>query len=256
QIFRDTEMVKSFLEQFLSFELTNAQKNVLKEIHKDLISGRQMNRLLQGDVGSGKTIVAFIAMLMAIENGAQACMMAPTEILADQHYQGLRQFADLLGIKIAKLTGSAKKKDRVELHEGLRHGEMKILIGTQALIEEEVKFHSLGLCIIDEQDRFGVAQRARRGEENTEVRPHILVMTDRPIPRTLAMTYYGELDVSVIDELPAGRKPIQTVHKYDSHRLRVFGFVKEQINLGRQIYFVYPLIEESEKMDLKDLMDG
>lgn len=256
QIFRDTEMVKSFLEQFLSFELTNAQKNVLKEIHKDLKSGRQMNRLLQGDVGSGKTIVAFIAMLMAIENGAQACMMAPTEILADQHYQGLRQFADLLGIKIAKLTGSTKKKDRVELHEGLRNGEMKILIGTQALIEEEVKFYNLGLCIIDEQHRFGVAQRARLWEKNTEFRPHILVMTATPIPRTLAMTFYGELDVSVIDELPAGRKPIQTVHKYDSHRLRVFGFVKEQINLGRQIYFVYPLIEESEKMDLKDLMDG
>lgn len=256
QVFPHTNLVKTFLENHLQFQLTNAQKNVLKEIHKDLRSGRQMNRLLQGDVGSGKTIVAFIAMLMAIENGAQACMMAPTEILADQHYQGLRPFAELLGISIAKLTGSTKKKDRVELHEGLRNGELKILIGTQALIEEEVQFHNLGLCIIDEQHRFGVAQRAKLWEKNTSFRPHILVMTATPIPRTLAMTFYGELDVSIIDELPAGRKPIQTLHKYDAHRLRVFGFMKEQIALGRQVYVVYPLIEESEKMDLKDLTDG
>jgi ATP-dependent DNA helicase RecG len=256
QVFPNTSLVKTFLENHLQFQLTNAQKNVLKDIHKDLRSGRQMNRLLQGDVGSGKTIVGFVAMLMAIENGAQACMMAPTEILADQHYQGLREFADLLGISIAKLTGSTKKKDRVELHEGLRNGSLKILIGTQALIEEEVQFHNLGLCIIDEQHRFGVAQRAKLWEKNTQFRPHILVMTATPIPRTLAMTFYGELDVSVIDELPAGRKPIQTLHKYDAHRLRVFGFMKEQITLGRQIYVVYPLIEESEKMDLKDLTDG
>lgn len=256
QVFAGTGLVKTFLDQFLSFELTNAQKNVIKEIHKDLKSGRQMNRLLQGDVGSGKTIVGFVAMLMAIENGAQACMMAPTEILADQHYRGLLKYAELLNIKIAKLTGSTRKKERVELHETLRNGEMKILIGTQALIEDEVQFNNLGLCIIDEQHRFGVAQRARLWEKNTQFRPHILVMTATPIPRTLAMTFYGELDVSVIDELPAGRKPIQTMHKYDAHRLRVFGFMKEQIALGRQIYVVYPLIEESEKVDLKNLMDG
>ncbi len=256
QVFPDTDLVKTFFDNFLAFELTNAQKNVIKEIHKDLKSGRQMNRLLQGDVGSGKTIVAFIAMLMAIGNGAQACMMAPTEILADQHYQGLKEYGTLLGISIGKLTGSTRKKERVVLHEQLRSGEMKILIGTQALIEEEVQFHNLGLCIIDEQHRFGVAQRARLWEKNMQFRPHILVMTATPIPRTLAMTFYGELDVSVIDELPAGRKPIQTLHKYDAHRLRVFGFMKEQIALGRQIYVVYPLIEESEKMDLKDLTDG
>jgi ATP-dependent DNA helicase RecG len=219
-------------------------------------SGKQMNRLLQGDVGSGKTIVAFISMLLAIDNGTQACLLAPTEILADQHFQGLKKFADLLGISIAKLTGSVKKKDRVGIHEGLLDGTLHILVGTHAIFEDVVQFKNLGLCIIDEQHRFGVAQRAKLWDKNKAIHPHVMVMTATPIPRTLAMTLYGDLDVSVIDELPAGRKAIQTIHRYDSHRLQVFGFIQNEIQKGRQVYIVYPLIEESEKLDFKDLMDG
>jgi len=219
-------------------------------------SGNQMNRLLQGDVGSGKTIVAFISMLLAIDNGTQACLLAPTEILADQHFQGLKKFADVLGVSIAKLTGSVKKKDRVGIHEGLTTGTLHILVGTHAIFEDVVQFKNLGLCIIDEQHRFGVAQRAKLWDKNKQIHPHVLVMTATPIPRTLAMTLYGDLDVSVIDELPAGRKPIQTIHRYDSHRLQVFSFIQSEIQKGRQVYIVYPLIEESEKMDFKDLMDG
>jgi len=215
-----------------------------------------MNRLLQGDVGSGKTIVAFISMLLAIDNGTQACLLAPTEILADQHFQGLKKFADLLGISIAKLTGSVKKKDRVGIHEGLLDGTLHILVGTHAIFEDVVQFKNLGLCIIDEQHRFGVAQRAKLWDKNKAIHPHVMVMTATPIPRTLAMTLYGDLDVSVIDELPAGRKAIQTIHRYDSHRLQVFGFIQNEIQKGRQVYIVYPLIEESEKLDFKDLMDG
>jgi ATP-dependent DNA helicase RecG len=215
-----------------------------------------MNRLLQGEVGSGKTIVAFISMLLAIDNGTQACLLAPTEILADQHFQGLKKFADLLGISIAKLTGSVKKKDRVGIHEGLLDGTLHILVGTHAIFEDVVQFKNLGLCIIDEQHRFGVAQRAKLWDKNKAIHPHVMVMTATPIPRTLAMTLYGDLDVSVIDELPAGRKAIQTIHRYDSHRLQVFGFIQNEIQKGRQVYIVYPLIEESEKLDFKDLMDG
>jgi ATP-dependent DNA helicase RecG len=195
-------------------------------------------------------------MLLAIDNGAQACLMAPTEILADQHYQGLKEFAELLGIRIEKLTGSTKKKARTLIHEGLLDGSVKIIVGTHALLEDIVQFQNLGLCVIDEQHRFGVAQRAKLWEKNKYMHPHILVMTATPIPRTLAMTLYGDLDVSVIDELPKGRKPIKTVHRYDSHRLNVFGFMRDEIQKGRQVYVVYPLIEESEKLDYKDLMDG
>ena len=256
QIFKEIPTVATFYNEHLPFDLTGAQKRVIREIRKDLGSGKQMNRLLQGDVGSGKTIVAFICMLMAIDNGAQACLMAPTEILADQHYTGLKEFADALGLNIAKLTGSITKAKRRPIHEGLESGEINILVGTHALLEDVVQFKNLGLCIIDEQHRFGVAQRARLWKKNERVLPHILVMTATPIPRTLAMTIYGDLDVSVIDELPAGRKPIKTIHKFDSGRLRVFGFIKEEIAKGRQVYVVYPLIEESAKLDLKDLMDG
>lgn len=256
QVFKSVPTLTTFYNEHLPFDLTNAQKRVIKEIYKDFCSGKQMNRLLQGDVGSGKTIVAFICMLMAIDNGAQACLMAPTEILADQHYNGLKEFADLLGITIGKLTGSSKKSERNVIQEQLEGGELQIIVGTHALLEDTVQFKNLGLCVIDEQHRFGVAQRAKLWSKNEDVYPHILVMTATPIPRTLAMTLYGDLDVSVIDELPAGRKPIRTVHRYDSHRLRVFGFLREQIQQGRQVYIVYPLIEESEKMDLKDLMDG
>lgn len=255
-VFGKTALVKEFYESHLPFSLTNAQKRVLGEIREDLKSGQQMNRLLQGDVGSGKTIVAFITMLFAIDNDAQACLMAPTEILADQHYQGLKKFAELLGIGIAKLTGSTKKKEREVIHRQLLSGELHIIVGTHALLEDIVQFKNLALCIIDEQHRFGVAQRARLWAKNPGVYPHMLVMTATPIPRTLAMTLYGDLDISAIDELPAGRKPIKTVHRYDAHRTSVFGFIKEEIQKGRQIYMVYPLIEESEKMDLKDLMDG
>lgn len=256
QVFTQVNLLKDFYDNHIPYELTNAQKRVLHEIHTDLKTGKQMNRLLQGDVGSGKTIVAFITMLIAISNGAQACLMAPTEILADQHYTGLKEFADLLGIRIGKLTGSSRKKEREVIHEELLDGSMQIVVGTHALLEDIVQFQNLGLCIIDEQHRFGVAQRARLWNKNERIHPHILVMTATPIPRTLAMTLYGDLDISVIDELPAGRKPIKTVHRYDAHRSTLFGFLKEEIAKGRQVYIVYPLIEESEKMDLKDLKDG
>ncbi len=256
QVFKSVPTLTTFYNEHLPFDLTNAQKRVIKEIYRDMCSGKQMNRLLQGDVGSGKTIVAFICMLMALDNGAQGCMMAPTEILADQHYHGLKAFADQLGIHIGILKGSSKTSERRVLHEQLESGEMKIIVGTHALLEDVVKFRNLGLCVIDEQHRFGVAQRAKLWQKNESVYPHVLVMTATPIPRTLAMTLYGDLDVSVIDELPAGRKPIKTVHRYDANRLRVFGFLREQIQQGRQVYIVYPLIEESEKMDYKNLMDG
>jgi ATP-dependent DNA helicase RecG len=256
QIFRSVPSVTKFYKEHLPFDLTNAQKKVIKEIYADLTSGVQMNRLLQGDVGSGKTIVAFICMLMAVDNRAQACLMAPTEILADQHYQGLKEYADMLGMGIAKLTGSSKKNERKVIHAGLLDGSIKIVVGTHALIEDTVDFQNLGLCVIDEQHRFGVAQRAKLWRKTSEAYPHILVMTATPIPRTLAMTVYGDLDVSVIDELPAGRKPIKTTHRYDSNRLRVWGFLREQISLGRQVYIVYPLIEESETLDYKNLVDG
>ncbi|GGM79653.1 ATP-dependent DNA helicase RecG [Dyadobacter beijingensis] len=255
-VFDKTLLVKEFYEQHLPFKLTGAQIRVLHEIHEDLKTGKQMNRLLQGDVGSGKTIVAFISMLFALDNDAQACLMAPTEILTDQHYQGLKKFADLLGVNIAKLTGSTKKKEREVIHRELLNGTLHIIVGTHALIEDAVQFKNLGLCIIDEQHRFGVAQRAKLWAKNKHINPHMLVMTATPIPRTLAMTLYGDLDISAINELPAGRKPIKTVHRFDKHRLSVFGFLKDEITKGRQVYIVYPLIEESEKMDLKDLMDG
>ncbi|WAC09859.1 ATP-dependent DNA helicase RecG [Dyadobacter pollutisoli] len=255
-VFSKAALVKEFYDKHLPFTLTNAQIRVLHEIHEDLKTGKQMNRLLQGDVGSGKTIVAFIATLFALDNDAQACLMAPTEILTDQHYQGLKKFADLLGVTIGKLTGSTKKKEREIIHKQLLDGSLHIIVGTHALIEDIVQFKNLGLCIIDEQHRFGVAQRAKLWAKNPRISPHMLVMTATPIPRTLAMTLYGDLDISAINELPAGRKPIKTVHRYDAHRLSVFGFLKEEIAKGRQIYMVYPLIEESEKMDLKDLMDG
>ncbi len=256
QVFRDSSLLTAFYNEHLPFDLTNAQKRVIKEIYQDMKSGRQMNRLLQGDVGSGKTIVAFICMLLVVNSGSQASMMAPTEILADQHYEGLREYADKLNIGIAKLTGSSKTKERRIIHEGLQSGEIKILVGTHALIEDTVQFKNLGLAIIDEQHRFGVAQRAKLWNKNVSLFPHILVMTATPIPRTLAMTLYGDLDVSIIDEMPAGRKPIKTLHQYDAKRLEVFGFMKKEIAKGRQVYVVYPLIEESSKLDLKDLMDG
>lgn len=254
--FGKTALLTEYYNNHLPFDLTNAQKRVIKEIREDFVSQKQMNRLLQGDVGSGKTIVAFLCALMAIDNDTQVCLMAPTEILAEQHYQGLKEFADKLGVTIRLLTGSSKKKDRAIIHEELLKGELQFIIGTHALLEDIVQFKNLGLCIIDEQHRFGVAQRAKLWRKNKSIYPHILVMTATPIPRTLAMTVYGELDVSVIDELPAGRKPIKTTHRYDANRLRVFGFMKEQLELGRQVYMVYPLIEESEKLDLKNLMDG
>ncbi|MBN9285520.1 MULTISPECIES: ATP-dependent DNA helicase RecG [Flavobacterium] len=245
----------TFYNHHLPFDLTNAQKKVLKEIRNDLGSNAQMNRLLQGDVGSGKTIVALMSMLLALDNGFQACLMAPTEILANQHYLGIRELAQGLDINIRILTGSTKTADRRIIHEELENGSLHIIIGTHALLEDKVKFHNLGLAIIDEQHRFGVEQRSKLWKKN-EVPPHVLVMTATPIPRTLAMSLYGDLDISVIDELPPGRKPIQTVHRYDSNRLKVWKFLKDEIAKGRQIYIVYPLIQESEKMDYKDLMDG
>jgi ATP-dependent DNA helicase RecG len=251
-----TELLTEFYKNHIPFELTNAQKRVIREAFADMKSGRQMNRLLQGDVGSGKTMVAFICMLIAISSGAQACLMAPTEILANQHYDGLSQYANMMGLEIALLTGSVKKARRKVIHEALESGELKILIGTHALLEDVVQFKNLGLAIVDEQHRFGVAQRAKLWAKNEQFVPHVLVMTATPIPRTLAMTLYGDLDVSVIDELPAGRKPIQTVHRYDKDRLKVFGFINQEVQKGRQVYIVYPLIEESETMDLKNLMDG
>ncbi|MBN4081621.1 ATP-dependent DNA helicase RecG [bacterium AH-315-C07] len=244
-----------FYKEVLPFELTGAQKKVLKEIRQDVRSDVQMNRLLQGDVGSGKTMVAFMSMLIAIDNGYQACLMAPTEILANQHYETLSQLSQDLDIKVGLLTGSTKTKERKELQQLQSNGELHILIGTHALIEEKVTFKNLGIAIIDEQHRFGVAQRSKLWSKNT-IPPHVLVMTATPIPRTLAMTLYGDLDVSIIDELPPGRKEIKTIHRFDSSRLRVFGFMKEQIKKGGQIYVVYPLIQESETLDYKDLMDG
>jgi ATP-dependent DNA helicase RecG len=239
----------------LPFALTDAQKRVMKEIRRDLGSGRQMNRLLQGDVGSGKTLVALMSMLIAIDNGYQACIMAPTEILAGQHYQTIIQMLEGLNVKVRLLTGSSKKLLRNEIRESLLDKSLNILIGTHALIEENVQFGNLGLVIIDEQHRFGVEQRARLWQKSINP-PHILVMTATPIPRTLAMTLYGDLDVSVIDELPPGRIPVKTMHYYDSERNKVFGFLRSQISEGRQVYIVYPLIKESEKMDYKDLEDG
>lgn len=254
--FNDPALLTRFYNEHLPFELTGAQKRVIKEIYADMKSGRQMNRLLQGDVGSGKTIVAFICMLVAISSGAQCALMAPTEILAQQHFAGLKRYADKMSIPIALLTGSTKKSARTALHLALEEGYMKILIGTHALLEEDVRFSKLGLAIIDEQHRFGVAQRSKLWQKNENVYPHVLVMTATPIPRTLAMTLYGDLEISTINELPKGRKPIMTSHKFDKHRLEVFGFMKRQIAEGRQVYIVYPLIEESEKLDLKHLMDG
>jgi ATP-dependent DNA helicase RecG len=245
----------NFYKNHLPFELTNAQKRVLKEIRNDMGSNAQMNRLLQGDVGSGKTIVALMCMLMAKDNGFQSCLMAPTEILAKQHFIGLTELAKDLDINIKILTGSSKIKERRLIHEALENGTLDILIGTHALLEDKVKFQNLGLAIIDEQHRFGVEQRSKLWRKNT-IPPHVLVMTATPIPRTLAMSLYGDLDISVIDELPPGRKPIQTVHRFDSNRLKVWKFIKDEIAKGRQIYIVYPLIQESEKMDYKDLMDG
>jgi len=245
----------TFYKNNLPFDLTNAQKNVLKEIRKDIGSNAQMNRLLQGDVGSGKTIVALLTMLIALDNGFQAALMAPTEILATQHYNSIVALLDGMNISIKLLTGSVKTKERKILHDALESGELHILIGTHALIEDKVKFKNLGIAIIDEQHRFGVAQRSKLWEKN-ELPPHILVMTATPIPRTLAMSVYGDLDISVIDELPPGRKEVKTAHRYDANRLSVFKFLKDEIAKGRQVYIVYPLINESEAMDYKDLMDG
>ena len=244
-----------FYKERLPFELTNAQKRVLREIRRDTLSGRQMNRLLQGDVGSGKTIVALLTMLMAIDNGFQAAIMAPTEVLAQQHYEDIERLLRGSGIEVAMLTGSVKGKVRKYILNNLIEGNIHILIGTHALLEDSVAFKNIGMVVIDEQHRFGVAQRAKLWAKNTQP-PHILVMTATPIPRTLAMTVYGDLDVSVIDELPPGRRAIKTVHRTDSDRLRLFGFLKEQIAEGRQIYIVYPMIEDSEESDLKNLMDG
>lgn len=245
----------TFFQHHLPFDLTDAQKRVIKEIRNDLGSNAQMNRLLQGDVGSGKTIVAFMTMLFALDNGYQACIMAPTEILATQHFESIQGFAKDLNINIKLLTGSTKTAERKIIHEELENGSLQILIGTHALLEDKVKFKNLGLAVIDEQHRFGVEQRSKLWKKNT-IPPHILVMTATPIPRTLAMSLYGDLDISVIDELPKGRKPIITTHRFDNSRLKVWKFMKDEIAKGRQIYVVFPLIQESEKMDYKDLMDG
>ena len=256
QIFSSAALLTTFYKEHLPFSLTEAQKKVIREIFEDMKSGKQMNRLIQGDVGSGKTMVAFISMLLAIGSGAQSCLMAPTEILANQHFEGLRVYAEAMGLQIALLTGSTKKAARKVLHEALESGDLPLLVGTHALLEEVVQFKNLGLAIVDEQHRFGVAQRAKLWAKNESYQPHVLVMTATPIPRTLAMSLYGDLDISVIDELPAGRMPIQTVHRYDKDRLKVFGFIQEEIKKGRQVYIVYPLIEESQSLDLKNLMDG
>lgn len=245
----------NFYDNHLPFELTGAQKRVLKEVRRDVKSGAHMNRLIQGDVGSGKTIVAFLSMLIAIDSGYQAAMMAPTEILAIQHFEGISELVKGLPIQVRLLTGSTKTKERRILHQEIETGLVQILIGTHALIEDKVKFVNLGLAIIDEQHRFGVKQRAKLWLKN-ELPPHSLVMTATPIPRTLAMTVYGDLDISVIDELPPGRKEIKTLHRTDSHRLQVFKFIEDEVRLGRQVYVVYPLIEESETLDYKDLFDG
>ena len=250
-------LFNKFYDNHLPFQLTNAQQRVIKEIYKDLCAGEQMNRLLQGDVGSGKTMVAFLTCLIAIGNNTQSCIMAPTEILAEQHFVGLSEYAEQVGIHIALLTGSTKKKQRTIIHEKLLNGDIQILIGTHALLENIVQFKNLAFCVIDEQHRFGVAQRSKLWQKGVDgFFPHMLVMTATPIPRTLAMTFYGDLDVSVIDELPAGRKSVQTVHRHDSKRITVFDFIRKQVSEGRQIYMVYPLIAESEKLDLKNLEDG
>ena len=247
--------LNEFYFKSLPFELTNDQKKVIKEIRNDFRDGKQMNRLLQGDVGSGKTIVSIMIMLIAIDNDFQCTILAPTEILANQHYNSIKELLKNLDIKINLLTGSTKTKERKVIHNELISGKINILVGTHAIIEDVVKFKNLGLCIIDEQHRFGVAQRAKLWKKNNPP-PHILVMTATPIPRTLAMSLYGDLDISTIKELPPGRKEVKTVHKYDKNRLSVFNFIKKQIEIGRQIYLVYPLINESEKLDYKDLMDG
>ena len=249
------EYFNTFYSEFLPFSLTGAQKRVVREMRRDMGSGRQMNRLLQGDVGSGKTLVALLAMLIALDNGCQACMMAPTEILAAQHYETLTRFLDGMDVRVELLTGSVKGKKRETILKDLLSGDVHILIGTHAVIEDTVEFASLGLVIIDEQHRFGVEQRARLWAKNKKL-PHVLVMTATPIPRTLAMTLYGDLDVSIIDELPPGRKPVTTVHRFDSMRASMYEFVRNQIRMGRQAYIVYPLIQESEKMDIKNLEDG
>lgn len=249
------DIFNNFYNHHLPFQLTNAQKRVVKEIRVDMGSGRQMSRLVQGDVGSGKTLVALLSMLLAIDNGFQSCLMAPTEILAKQHFETISSLVEPLGIKVVLLTGSTKTKARRELHAQLESGEIHILVGTHALIEDAVIFKNLGLVVIDEQHRFGVAQRAKMHKKNTQP-PHVLIMTATPIPRTLAMTLYGDLDTSVIDELPPGRKPITTMHFMESQRLRLIGFMKSEIALGRQIYIVYPLIQESEKMDYQNLQNG
>lgn len=245
----------NFYNHHLPFQLTNAQKRVVKEIRVDMGSGKQMNRLVQGDVGSGKTLVALLSMLLAKDNGYQSCLMAPTEILARQHFDTISQLLAPLGVSVFLLTGSSRSKERKQLHQQLETGEIDILIGTHALIEDKVVFHNLGFVVIDEQHRFGVAQRAKLHTKNHQP-PHILIMTATPIPRTLAMTLYGDLDTSVIDELPPGRKPITTMHFMENQRLRLIGFMKEQIALGRQVYVVYPLIQESEKMDYQNLQNG
>jgi ATP-dependent DNA helicase RecG len=248
-------LFNSFYKDHLPFELTAAQKKVIKEIRADLGSKAQMNRLLQGDVGSGKTVVALMTILLALDNGYQACLVAPTEILANQHFKGIKELLEDIGVSIALLTGSVKKARRKVIHEQLEDGTLDLLIGTHAVLEDKVKFKNLGLAIVDEQHRFGVAQRSKLWHKN-EVPPHILVMTATPIPRTLAMSLYGDLDISVIDELPPGRKAVKTVHRFDKNRLKVFQFLRDEIKKGRQIYIVYPLIQESEALDYKDLMDG
>jgi ATP-dependent DNA helicase RecG len=249
------DVFNSFYKDHLPFELTNAQKRVVKEIRVDMGSGKQMSRLVQGDVGSGKTLVALLSMLLAIDNGFQACLMAPTEILAKQHFETISELVKPLHLHVALLTGSSKTKERRVLHQSLEMGDIHILIGTLALIEDTVVFKNLGLVVIDEQHRFGVAQRGKMHKKNVQP-PHVLIMTATPIPRTLAMTLYGDLDTSIIDELPPGRKPITTMHFMESQRLRLIGFMKEQIALGRQVYVVYPLIQESEKLDFQNLQHG
>ena len=248
-------LFNKFYKDHLPFELTAAQKKVIKEIRTDLGSKAQMNRLLQGDVGSGKTVVALMTILLALDNGYQACLMAPTEILANQHFKGIKELLGDIGVRVAILTGSVKKAMRKVIHEQLEDGTLDLLIGTHAVLEDKVKFKNLGLAIVDEQHRFGVAQRSKLWHKN-EVPPHILVMTATPIPRTLAMSLYGDLDISVIDELPPGRKAVKTVHRFDNNRLKVFQFLRDEIKKGRQVYIVYPLIQESEVLDYKDLMDG
>ena len=250
------DIFNTYYKEGIPFELTGAQKRVLREIRKDMGSGVQMNRLLQGDVGSGKTMVALMSMLLALDNGLQACMMAPTEILAQQHYIYFEEELSKYGVQVRLLTGSVKGKARREILEGLRDGFVQIIIGTHALIEDTVAFQRLGIAVIDEQHRFGVAQRAKLWSKNNSIAPHILVMSATPIPRTLALTSYGDLDLSVIDELPPGRKAITTVHKYEKHRLWIFGFMRKQIAEGRQVYIVFPLIEESAKLDLHNLTEG